>query len=194
MDPIIRRTDAVTPPRLTIANLMVAVAVVAVDFVSVRAFFASRSFVPSPAWEGLLLGVPLFGLALQIGLFRLVRSRGRGRSFWGGFVVSGLVTATIFVGTFAFFPDSADTIPFYWVAYYYELAGGLLYQLLPPHVLAQFPLIWWFGTSIMLFLPQLLIALSGGLLTRLMVEWGAKTTDGDGSQTGSANLLPARGG
>jgi hypothetical protein len=145
---------------------MVVVAVVALEIGGVRAFHASRSLVSSPAWEGLLLGVPLFGLSLQFGLVRLVRSRGRGRSFWAGFVVSGLVETFIFIGTFTFGPDSMDMVPFYWVACYYELAGGLLYQLPPPHVLAQYPLTWWFGASIMLFFPQLLIALTGGLLTR----------------------------
>ncbi len=179
-----------TLPRLSLATLMVVVAVVAIDIAGVRAFHASRSIVPSPAWEGLLLGVPLFGLGLQFGLFRLVRSRGRGRSFWAGFIVSGLVATFIFIGTFALFPDSMAMFPFYWVAYYYELAGGLLYELLSPHVLAQYPLIWWFGASIMLFFPQLLIALAGGLLTRLMVQPLGKPTDGNGSQSPSANPLP----
>jgi hypothetical protein len=39
-----------TLPRLSIATLMVVVAVVAIDVASIRAFHASRSLVPSPAW------------------------------------------------------------------------------------------------------------------------------------------------
>jgi hypothetical protein len=106
-------------------------------------------------------------------------------------MVSSLVEAFIFIGTFAGFPDSMATFPFYWAACYYELAGGLLHQLLSPHVLAQYPLVWWFGALIMLFFPQLLIVLMGGLLTRSMVQWSGKRTGGNGSQSPSVSPLRA---
>jgi hypothetical protein len=189
--PVIHRRDAVTLPRLSIATLIVVVARVALDIAVVRAFYGSRSFVPSPAWEALLLGVPLIGLVVQFGLFHLFRNRGRGRSFWAGFVVFGSVMMFIFIGTFVFFADSMDMIPCYWVAYYWELMGVLLDQLLPPHILARAPLVWDFGAAIMLFFPQGLIALTGGLLTRLIVEWSGTDDNGNGTPS-PASLLPAR--
>jgi mRNA-degrading endonuclease toxin of MazEF toxin-antitoxin module len=142
---------------------------------------------PLPSAQNVLIS----GLGPQFGLFRLVRTRGRSRSFWVGFELAGLVVTFTFIGTFFFFPDSTDILPCYWVAYCYELAGGLLYHLLPPRVLPQDPFIWWLGAAILLLLPQLLIALTGGLLMRLIVLRSGKPGLGKASQSPSANPLPA---
>jgi hypothetical protein len=158
-------------PRRSISTLMVVVAVVAIDIASLRAYYASRGPVPGPQWQALLLGVPLISVCLQYGLFRLIRDRGRGRSFWFGFEVSGSVVVCIFISTFAFLPSSMDFIICYGVAYYYELISVLFRQPLRRGVLGQYAFLWWLADSILLFLPQLLIALSGGLLWRLVFRW-----------------------
>lgn len=178
-------------PRRSIATLMVVVVVVAVDVASLRAFYASRGAVPSLQWQALLLGVPLISVCLQYGLFRLIRNQGEGRSFWVGFEVSGLLAVCTFIGTFVFLPSSMDFSICYWVAYYNELIGVLFRQPLRQSVLGQVPFIWWFADSILLFLPQLLIALSGGLLTRLVFRWMGKRGPGDCSQSPLANPRPA---
>jgi hypothetical protein len=167
--PGIQRRDAVTLPRSSIATLMLVAAFVALDSAGLRALYDGRSVMQSPVWEALLLGVPLIVVGLQFGLFRLLRSRDRECAFWMGFVLCGSVATATFIGTFAFFPESMNLIPCYCVAYYCELAGGILYRTLPAHILARAPFAWWFAVGILLLLPQLSIALAGGLLIRAAV-------------------------
>jgi hypothetical protein len=77
-------------PRLTIATMMCFVGIVAVSLAVGRALFASEPW--------LAAGVCLAGLAIQVGLFRIVRVRGRSRAFWAGFVVCGTLAASSFAG------------------------------------------------------------------------------------------------
>lgn len=179
------------PARRSIATLMIVVAVVAIDIASVRAYYASRGPVPTPEWRALLVGVPLISFCLQYGLFRLIRNQGRGRSFWVGFELFGLLAACTFIGTFVFWPSSMDFRVCYWVAYYSELISVLFRQPLRHGVLRQHPIIWWFAESILLFLPQLLMAVSGGLLTRLVFRWTGKHGARDCSQSPVPNPIPA---
>ena len=68
---------------------MVVVGIAALNLAAVRILFLYNS--------EMLIGVALIGLALQVGIFRLMRSRGRGRAFWVGFVVCGLTAMMAFV-------------------------------------------------------------------------------------------------
>lgn len=71
-------------PRYRLRTLLIVVAVVALDCAVV------------PVAESLAGGL-LVGLALQVGLFRLVSSRGRARRFWGGFEATGLVMLILYM-------------------------------------------------------------------------------------------------
>ena len=76
--------DAVKVLRFSIAKLMVIVGVVALNLAAVQ--FWSPSSEPS-----LFTGRFLMSIALQVGLFCLIRSRRTGyRTFWWGFVSFGL--------------------------------------------------------------------------------------------------------
>ena len=145
-------------PRVTITHLVILVAVVAVNLAVWLAVFAYD--------DGLLLGLGLMCLALQLGCFRLISTRGTTRSFWVGFIIFG--TAASFLCGFIhlsqrFSLETLSTVRFYWNVSFYQTAmfAGLS--------------TWWFythpfidRTMIALYysLPPLLIALVGGLLFR----------------------------
>jgi hypothetical protein len=170
------------PPRFTIITLMCLVGMVAVSLAVGRALYASDPWLPA--------GVCLAGLAIELGLFRIVRTRGKSRAFWAGFVICGLLA----VGSFAWgvvvkssispslnvSTGEITTLPITvlqrvglssWSVWRsYLLLAVLCLNRLPfgsalmspdfkdPIVLAT--------AALMAGLPQLLIALAGGLLAR----------------------------
>ena len=84
------------PFRFTIAQIMVATAVLAVNAGLIRAFLVQEMF------QGAILII----FALQAGLWLSLRSRGRWRRFWLGFEVTGVATIfALFVAEEG--PDSA---------------------------------------------------------------------------------------
>jgi hypothetical protein len=72
-------------PRVSIRTLMIVVGIASVDLAVARALYAH--------YLDALIGVSLSGLTLHFGVYRLFRSRGRGRAFWAGFVAAGLLAA-----------------------------------------------------------------------------------------------------
>src|SRR5262249_16796812 len=74
--------------RISLRTLMVVVVLTAVDLTVVRAFWGSK--------YNVLPGIVGTGLALNAGLFCLLRARGRARAFWVGFLVAGLLTGASF--------------------------------------------------------------------------------------------------
>ena len=72
-------------PRVSIRTLMIVVGIASVDLAVARALYAH--------YLDALIGVSLSGLTLHYGVYRLFRSRGRGRAFWAGFVAAGLLAA-----------------------------------------------------------------------------------------------------
>src|SRR5262249_37389268 len=74
--------DAMKLPRVSIARLMVIVAIIALNIAATRAFMRWE-------WSGLFL----IGLALQVGLLGLIRCRIGSRAFWWGFEAFGLASA-----------------------------------------------------------------------------------------------------
>jgi hypothetical protein len=69
--------------RLTVGSMMVFVVVASLNLAAARALFAQSLL--------LFAAEAPVGLAMQFGLYRLIRSRGRSRRFWDGFVVVGFI-------------------------------------------------------------------------------------------------------
>lgn len=168
------------PPRFSIARLMVVVGVVAFNFAAVQ--FWSHSSSPS-----LLTGRFLTSLALQAGLFCLIRSRGtRFFSFWAGFEVFGLAAAitTIYMDFFT----AEDSLLFrQWDEYLfsaYNFIERLCTLIKDPYYQSRAKTILLlqngsftsdFLYEFISFLPQFLVALVGGFLTGLTVRiWGGR--------------------
>jgi hypothetical protein len=104
--------------RFRIRNLMIWVAVAALNLGVTRALLASRHL-------DLLLGGTMTSFMLQIGVCRFLRSGGRRRSYWLGFVGGGSI-ATISVVAALFFKRSV--LWGIWSGYSYAV-GGLLERL-----------------------------------------------------------------
>jgi hypothetical protein len=171
--------------RFSVAKLMVAIGIIALDLAAGR-FLLDYDAV-------LLVGVLPAGLALQLGLFRLIRSRGRLRAFWAGFVIAGALAALsfawgiIFAGSIGIRYDwttgkietvstpgslGGDRVQALWSAYG-AFAERCLERL--PYASDLVGRDWPDPASQLLvalvdFLPQLFMALAGGLLA-LWVVW-----------------------
>ena len=133
-------------PRITIAGLMAAVAVIAFD-----CFLLMMT-------DG--AGILLVGLALTVGFVCWWRGRGKGKRFWLGFEVAGLAVVVAFIGTI----QGSGGLILQWPAYLIE--WGLVH--LPYATALMDTLIG----EIILFevsfgIPMLLIASVGGLLAML---------------------------
>lgn len=76
--------------KFTTSGMMAVVVLAAVDCYLIR------------FWDA-LAGALLMGLALQFGLFLLLRSRARGRRFWVGFEGTGLAALLIYLPCHRFF-------------------------------------------------------------------------------------------
>jgi hypothetical protein len=91
-------------PRLSIAESITMVGIVALDLATTRAL-------PDANHE-LLGGVAPMAVTLQVGIFSLIRSQGRVRAFCAGFLVFGTMGMTSFLGAALFCPsDSASIDP-----------------------------------------------------------------------------------
>jgi hypothetical protein len=163
--------------------LMVAIGVVALNLALGRFLYSYHSELPDQMMPGALL--------MQLGLVRVVRCRGRARVFWAGFIAFG-VPAVHSRGWGLFFEGpvewTRDPVAGCNVAEAHRYLGGEQtealwgdYEQLALECLVRFhsfsgwewpeaanyvivPTVW--------LLPQLLIALTGGLLA-LGIMWGA---------------------
>jgi hypothetical protein len=170
------------PPRLTIVTLMCAVGMVAVSLAVGRALYASDPWLPA--------GVCLAGIAIEVGLFQIVRTRGKPRAFWAGFVICGILAASSFAlgklvrnsveasvnattGELTLFPTTVleqvgSTSWTIWRVYL-GLAVMCLNRLpFGPSLMSpdfRDPVVLT-TAALMTGLPQLLVALAGGLLAR----------------------------
>jgi hypothetical protein len=84
--------------RFSIAKMMAIVGLISLNFAAVRLLFAHSSY--------LLTGVVLIGLSLQVGLFRLIRSRDHVGMVWVGFVAFGSMAMASFIWGMVFCPTS----------------------------------------------------------------------------------------
>jgi len=194
--------DAVKLPRLSIAKLMVVVGVVALNIAAARLLFDDNS--------EMLIGVALSGLILQVGLFQLMRSRGRGRGFWAGFIACGLMAMTTLVWAMLFpevlgitatmtlvrMPGSSMYTVWYGYANFVSehIIAPVLYD---PRINPGIYLDSLLGGALIVgiravvwFLPQLLIAVVGGLLASLIGGRRSKSPAGD-PRSLAASLLSA---
>jgi hypothetical protein len=168
--------------RFSIAKLMVIVGVVALNLAAVQ--FWSPSSEPS-----LLTGRFLMSIALQVGIFSLIRTRrSEYRTFWWGFVSFGLATSitSIYIDLFS----SANWPPFNAIDQYLSFTFDLLERMC-----MLIPDVYWrskirtsflapdnsltshFMFDFVSFLPQLLIAVSGGALTSMVLRRWVKRHD-----------------
>ncbi len=167
-------------PRLSLAKLMIVVGLAALNLAAIRVLHDYNSEI--------LLGVALAGLALQVALFQFLHSRGRRRAFWAGFLVCGLMAISTFIWAMLFpevFGLSRTGVlhitpgsPLYSVWHGYE---GFVFEriirrfLFDPRANLEFDRDSALGNlliaclrAVVWFLPQLLIALVGGLLASLI--------------------------
>jgi hypothetical protein len=163
--------DTVRLPRISIAKLMLLVAIIAANIAIGRVLAAYHPILP--------VAIALIGLALQAGAIALIRSRGRRRAFLAGFLGFGsmamisVLWALVFVSNVGIAQDPLTgkmitmKVPgsLMWTIWsgYVEfvdacLAGPLQINLDPLGILVA--VIW--------SLPQFVIALTGGLLAVLI--------------------------
>ena len=190
--------------RLSVAKLMFAVVIVALNFGAARTLFSYDT--------EMLIGVALSGLVLQASLFQLLRSRGRKRAFWAGFITCCSMAMMTLIWAMMFpriigigFKNGATTrietpgSPLYTIWYSYanffdeHIIAPLLFD---PRINPGLDRESVLGGAVIVAiraaiwsLPQLLIAVAGGLLiSRIVLRWDKKPADGPRLLT--ASLLP----
>jgi hypothetical protein len=125
-------------------------AVIAVNAGLVRAFVVQEMF----------YGVILIFFALQAGLWMMCHRRGRARGFWAGFVVSGLLTVLVMAAC-EYFPDSLLSRL---LLRYTEAAMNLAFSELPTGLADYFDDHQDLLLAVVDFLPEITVALAGGVL------------------------------
>jgi hypothetical protein len=137
-------------PRVTIARWMGLIAVLAVNAGLVRAFVVQEMF----------CGGILIFIALQVGLWCLLRSRGWVRRFWIGFEISG-VAAVLALFSCEVFPDSALNRL---LMTYTDIAANLAFSHLPTPLADHLDECWDLFLAVVYFMPELTAALLGGTI------------------------------
>jgi hypothetical protein len=171
--------DAMKPPQFSIANLMVVVGFVAFNVAATQLWSHSSS--PS-----LLSGRFLTSIALQVGLLCLIRSRrSRFLPFWLGFEVFALLAA---ITTIYLDEASADDPLFKLMDQYYfstyKWLEGVSTLIADPFLRSSVRTAINAGSNtfasnflyeLISFLPQLVFALIGGVLTKVTIRlWGKR--------------------
>jgi hypothetical protein len=136
-------------PRMSLLALMSIVGIVAVNLAAGRALF--------PKYREVLPGCVLSGVVLQLAVVRLVYGRGPRRVFWAGFVLAGSLAVASLL-----FPESQYWTVWYryfvtageWLRYFPELFGLVMSDRRALVVVR----------ALIVFLPQLTLAVLGGLL------------------------------
>jgi hypothetical protein len=151
--------------RNTIASLMLVVVIVALNVAAARAIYR---FEP---WR--LAGAGPITLAIQAGLFFLIRARGRPRqyAFWAGFEVGSVLGLWSFL--YVRVPDS--TVGSVWDAYAAAINEFLrVNYALPVLNRGPFDPIFLTVVAVFAFLPQLLMGLGAGGLA-LSFTWARQS-------------------
>jgi hypothetical protein len=167
--------DAVKVFRFSIGKLMAIVGVVALNFVAIQ--FWSPSSEPS-----LLTGRFLMSIALQVGLLCLIRTRRTGyRTFWWGFVSFGLAASitTIYIDLFSPGESELFNAMDQYLFSTFNLLERICMLIPDPYFRSRVRTAFLvsdnrFTSHLMFdfvsFLPQFLIALSGGVLTSVALR------------------------
>ena len=173
--------------RFSIAKLMVIVGVVALNLAAVQ--FWSPSSEPS-----LFTGRFLMSITLQVGLFCLIRSQRTGyRTFWWGFLSFGLAAfiTSVFIDLSYALPIAFSPIDSYlfnamdqYLSFTYDLLARLCMFIPDPYLRSRLRTVFVFSDNtftchfvydLVSCLPQLFIAVSGGVLTSVVIRcWGKR--------------------
>jgi hypothetical protein len=173
-------------PRLLIGTVMIVVAIIAIDFTLIRAIF-SKAAAFGLGIQALINTVPI-GLALNIGVLCMLRTRGRARAFRVGFLVCGAI-AMMSAAWAALTPAGSvrsatggpneirygSGIWFIWQSYFIaatnclESLGFDIRSFSPPSL--DKPGVGYITiVGLMAFVPQVVAALVGGLVARSMIR------------------------
>jgi len=133
-------------------------AVLAVNAALVRAFVVEEMF-----YGGILIFI-----ALQVGLWCLVHSRGRLRRFWLGFEISG-IAAVLLLFSCELFPGSPLNRL---VMSYTDIAVNLGFSRLPTPLADHLDDHWDLFLAVVYFVPELVAALLGGMIAACLVRMG----------------------
>jgi hypothetical protein len=142
-------------PRFTIAQAMIWTAVIAINTGLVRAFVVQEMF-----YGGILIF-----FALQVGLWRLLRNRGRARRFWLGFEVAG-ATAVVALFLCEGFPESALNRMLMW---YTDFSLNLGFLHLPSTLADRLDEHWDLFLAVVYFVPEFALAVLGGSIAFVVV-------------------------
>ena len=143
-------------PRITIARCMGVTAILALNSGLVRAFVVQEMF-----YGGILIFI-----ALQVGLWCLLRSRGLVRRFWIGFEISGVaVVLTLF--SCEVFPDSALNRL---LMSYIDVSANLAFSHLPTPLADHLDEHWDLFLAVVYFVPELTAAFLGGTIAVCLVS------------------------
>ncbi len=168
--------------RFTIAKLMVIVGIVAFNLAAIQ--FWSPSSSPS-----LFTGRFLMSIALQVGLFCLIRTRrSRYGTFWRGFVMFGLAAAITSIYIDLFSPADSELFDLMdqYLASTFDLLERICMLIPDPYlrsrartalVVPDNSFVSNLTYDFVSFLPQLFIALSGGCLASLALRIWTKRPD-----------------
>ena len=143
---------------LTIAQWMGLTAILAVNAALVRSFVVHEMF-----YGGILLFI-----ALQVGLWCLLHSRGRHLRFWLGFEVSGM-TAVLVLFSCELFPGSPLNRL---VMSYTEIAVNLAFTHLPTPLADHFDEHLDQLLAVAYFVPELVVVLLGGMIAACLFPRG----------------------
>jgi hypothetical protein len=144
--------------RVTIGRWMGLTAILAVNAALVRAFVLQEMF-----YGGILIFI-----ALQVGLWCLLHSRGRNRRFWMGFEVCG-ATAVLLLFSCELFPSSPlNRLEMSYTQIAVNLTFAHLYDPLASHLDDHQDQL----LAIIYFLPEFVAALLGGMIAAWLVPKG----------------------
>jgi hypothetical protein len=139
-------------PRFRIASIMVVVAIAALDLVAIRTFLGFRSLMGELLILGALPMANVLAVVLALGQLRPAN-----RPFCLGFVLFGAMALTVYVATATSFPREI-------VKSYMIPVSEYLVRVIGPHRPLLFIPAQTFAYLAILVLPQVVIALIGGLL------------------------------
>jgi hypothetical protein len=149
-------------PRTSIAALMTVVAVVALNGGVARLLIGLED---GDYW--LVASAPI-ACTLQFGIVRLIRRRGLARAFWGGFVSAGSAALASLLWALAFEGSALNGV---WTRYVRAFEGLLMKYLSSQSFGVRAEVAEVVCAGLILFAPQFLIALAGGLLARGIARW-----------------------
>jgi hypothetical protein len=169
--------------RFTIASLIVAVAVVALDIVWLKSLMTTHRSVFGFAVEGLDMGLFLMANVLPFGLYAMLSRRGEGRRYLVGFEVGGLAATLAYAGWAWLAPGALDkTAHFIFDPVWYLLFGWVGNKGILALVIMLVFLIVGLGA------PQLLVAVLFGVRARRSYNRGVHATSADARP---ANAIPS---